>query len=63
MADSTAPRKSWLLGRNLEAKCDASGHVRVVKLQTKTSTLQRPVNKICLLLEGEIEVVLKADKQ
>ncbi|XP_031425672.1 uncharacterized protein LOC116220857 [Clupea harengus] len=53
IADSNALRSSWLLGRVLEAKPDARGHVRVVKLQTKTSVLERPVSKICLLLEGD----------
>ncbi|KAK0138794.1 hypothetical protein N1851_024656 [Merluccius polli] len=39
IADNTAPRSSWLLGRIVEAKPDARGHVRIVKLKTKTSVL------------------------
>ncbi|KAL2083621.1 hypothetical protein ACEWY4_021394 [Coilia grayii] len=53
MADNTAPRSSWQLGRIVEAKPDVRGHVRVVKLQTKTNILERPVSKVCLLLEGD----------
>jgi len=51
IADNTAPRSSWLLGRIIEAKPDARGQVRVVKLKTKTGILERPVSKICLVLE------------
>lgn len=53
IADATAPRGSWMLGRVLEAKPDARGLVRTVRLQTKTSVLERPVTKLCLLLEAE----------
>lgn len=59
MADSTAPRSSWQLGRILEARPDARGLVRIVKLQTKTSVLERPVSKVCLLLEGDEASVVK----
>lgn len=53
IVDNTAPRSSWLLGRILKARPDARGQVRIVRLQTKTSVLERPVSKVCLLLEGE----------
>lgn len=59
MADNAAPRSSWQLGRIVEAKPDAKGHVRVVKLRTKTSVLERPVSKVCLLLEGDKGSVMK----
>jgi len=45
------PRNSWMLGRVTDVHCDRHGLVRVVTVQTKTSSLQRPVNKLCLLLE------------
>lgn len=50
--DSTAPRGSWILGKILETFHDKKGLVRYVRLQTKTSVLERPVTKICLLCEA-----------
>lgn len=50
--DPTAPRGSWPLGRVLEAFQDKKGFVRSVSLQTKSSVIQRPVTKLCLLLEA-----------
>lgn len=52
MADNAAPRCSWQLRRIVEAKPDAKAHVWVVKLQTKTSVLEKPISKVYLLLEG-----------
>ncbi len=49
VANSTAPRGSWLLGRILKTFPDKKGLVRSVSLQTKTSVIERPVTKICLL--------------
>ncbi len=49
--DPTAPRGSWPLGRVLETFPDDKGLVRTVKIKTKSSVLERPVGKICLLLE------------
>lgn len=51
--DSSAPRGSWMLGRVREAFPDKRGLVRVVRLKTKTSIIERPVTKICLLNEVE----------
>lgn len=52
-----APCGSWLLGRIIEAKPDIKGHIRVVKVRTKTSVLVRPVTKVCLILEGKNSTV------
>ena len=52
VVDSTAPRGSWLLGRILKTYPDKRGLVRSVSLQTKTSRIERPVTKICLLCEA-----------
>ena len=49
VVDSTAPRGSWVLGRVLETFPDKKGLVRVVRLQTKTNVIERPITKICLL--------------
>ena len=53
VVDPTAPRGSWPLGRVLETKPDARGLTRSVKLQTKTSVIERPITKLCRLLETE----------
>lgn len=55
VADSTAPRGSWLMGRILETKPDACGLVRTVRLKTKSNILERPITKICLLQEAETQ--------
>ncbi len=52
--DSTAPRGSWPLGRVLETFPDKKGLVRSVRLQTKTSVIDRPVAKLCFLHESEL---------
>lgn len=49
--DSSAPRGSWALGRVLEVKSDSKGLRRSVKVNTPTSVLERPITKLCLLLE------------
>lgn len=46
-----APRNSWPLGRITETIVDSKGHVRRVRLRTQTSELERPITKLCLLLE------------
>lgn len=53
VADFTAPRGSWLLGKVLQTFPDSKGLVRSVKVQTKCNILERPVTKICLLQEAE----------
>ena len=49
--DTTAPRGSWPLGKVLEAFRDKRGLVRSVRLQTKSSVIERPVTRLCLLYE------------
>ena len=51
--DDKAPRNSWPMG--LVQKCheDRNGFVRRVQLKTKTATLDRPVSKLCLILEQD----------
>lgn len=46
VVDSSSPRNTWIMGRITQTIPDSSGTVRRVKLQTKTSTLERPVNKL-----------------
>ncbi|XP_039509456.1 uncharacterized protein LOC120464180 [Pimephales promelas] len=52
VVDSSSPRNSWIMGRVVQTLPDSSGTVRRVKLKTKTSTLERPVNKLCLIQEA-----------
>ncbi|KAJ8048321.1 hypothetical protein HOLleu_00586 [Holothuria leucospilota] len=51
--DETLPRNGWLVGRVLETRVDCSGHVRSCCIKTEHSTLERPIHKLCLLLECE----------
>ncbi|XP_061753152.1 uncharacterized protein LOC133550969 [Nerophis ophidion] len=53
VVDLTAPRGSWPLGRVLETRPDGGGLVRSVKLQTKTSVIERPITKLCRILEAD----------
>ena len=53
IVDDTAPRNSWPLGRVVKTLPGPKGLVRSVLFQTKTNTLQRPIDKLCLLLEAE----------
>ena len=55
LVDSSSPRNSWVMGKIVETLPDSSGVVRRVKVKTKTSTLERPVNKLCLLQEATPE--------
>ena len=52
IVDDTAPRNSWILGKIIEAVPDQYGLVCQIRIKTKTSTLDRPITKICLLQES-----------
>ena len=54
IADPTAPRGSWMLGRVVDTKKDSKGIVRSLSLKTKTSIVDRPVAKVCLMLENDM---------
>lgn len=53
--DSTAPRNSWPTGRVIQTFPDRRGFVRQVRIKTKTSCLERPITKVCLLQEAEFD--------
>lgn len=53
IVDDSALRNSWVLGRVLQTLPGSKGLVGSVLVKTKTSILQRPINKLCLLLESE----------
>jgi hypothetical protein len=48
------PDSSWTLGRVLEVYPDKKGTVRVVKVKTPTTVLQRPIHKLCMILEADL---------
>ncbi len=51
IVDESAPRGSWCMGRVERTMPDSKGLVRRVFVKTKSSVLERPVDKLCLLLE------------
>ena len=53
IVDNTTTRNSWSMGRIISVLKDKKGLVRIASVQTKTSTLQRPVDKLCVLLEAD----------
>ena len=46
-------RNSWPLGKVVEVFPDKKGLVRRVKVKVKSSVLERPVDKLCLIVEGQ----------
>ena len=52
IVDDTAPRNSWLMGRVVKTLPGSKGLVRSVLVETKSNTLQRPIDKLCLLWEA-----------
>ncbi len=48
----SSPRSAWTLGRVIETVKDKKGLVRIVQVKTKTNVLQRPVDKLCVILEN-----------
>lgn len=52
IVDDTSPRSSWPMGRVIETIPDSTGYVRRVKVRTKSKILERPITKLCLLLEA-----------
>lgn len=53
VADNTAPRSSWQMGRIEEVYPDKTGLVRRAKVKTATTALMRPTTKLCWLLEQQ----------
>ena len=54
MEDDTSPRNCWRMARVVEAVPDRDGRVRRVKLKTRTSLLDWPIDK-CILLQAAEE--------
>lgn len=51
--DDSSPRNTWPLGRVIKTEPHKNGFVRSVQLETQTSELRRPVDKVVLLLAKE----------
>ncbi|KAK0135318.1 hypothetical protein N1851_028839 [Merluccius polli] len=52
LEDETAPINSWVMGKVIQSVPDENGLVRRVRVKTKTSELDRPITKVCLVLES-----------
>ena len=53
IVDSSAPHNYWPMGKIRKTYPDAKGQVRNVLIKTKSNTLQRPITKLCQLLEAD----------
>ena len=53
VATETSHRNSWPLGRIVETFPDKKGFVRLAKVRNKSAVYERPVDELCLLVEGE----------
>ena len=47
------PRNMWLMGKFVKILPDKKGLVRRVQVRTKSCVLERPINKLVLLLETD----------
>lgn len=52
LVDETALRNSRVIGKVTQVVPDKHGLVRRVRVKTKTSELDRPITKVCLLSEA-----------
>ena len=53
IVDDRAPRNDWSMARVIDVHPDSNGHVRSVRVTTATTTLDRPIDKLVLILENE----------
>ena len=51
ITDNRMARNNWPMARVIETHPDSRGQVRSVKIATATTTLDRPINKLLLLLD------------
>jgi hypothetical protein len=53
VVDDQVPRNWWPLGRVVEVMKDSKGFVRRARVKTKTSIVDRPISKLCVLVTSE----------
>ena len=53
IVDGTRHRNQWQMARVISTMPDKEGLVRQVQVQTRSTTLVRPVAKLCLILEAD----------
>ena len=53
IADDRVPRNQWNMARVVDVYQDSKGQVRSVKVTMATTTLERPIQKLVLILENE----------
>ena len=50
--DQNTPRNQWPLGRIVDVKKDKKGFVRSATVRSRNSVLERPISKLCCLVES-----------
>ncbi|XP_077982843.1 uncharacterized protein LOC144437710 [Glandiceps talaboti] len=53
VADNS-PRNQWQMGRVVDVFPDEKGLVRIARVKMGTSVLERPITKLCVILEADI---------
>ena len=53
LVEDNQPRACWQMGRIIEAVGGREGHVRRAVIKTATTTLTRPITKVCMLEESK----------
>ena len=46
-------RNSWSQGRIIDVKHDKYGLARIASVKTQTTTLDRPIHKLCMIMESD----------
>ena len=55
IADDSAPRQHWPLGRVMNTYPDRHGDVRSADVKTTTGIYKRPINKLCVIIPSDPE--------
>ena len=59
MIQESTPRNVWPLGVVSDTFPDKKGHIRTVMCQTGSTTVRRPISKLCLFVPSEEHYALK----
>ena len=55
LVDENTPRYLWPMARVTDSYPGKDGRVRIVQVKTRSSTLMRPIDKLCLLETADPE--------